>query len=1279
MVNQVFQQTKDWVLKNKAATFLSVALFAMVITTIALAVSNNNNASDLEECQADLLTTTTSNPGSSIETTQEQTTTVAQDGSTTAPISMETSPLTELTTTTSVPTTTHDPEVLNYRLPDHNIPLHYDLQLHPDLVKNTFTGQTTITIWTARANDQIVLHSHLLDIGRITFKCLNESSYTYINSNYDDKLDFLRLNLNKVLLDNYVSELTIEFGGKLDQAIVGFYASSYTLEDGIKPSTVVIGSGMNPGIRPSSAHFAHHTTPEERAREQRRRSIVILSLLAACAFLFVLSLCLLTALVMVGRRLSSDAVSHADLTAGSLLDDKHLFADNNNIDADGSTSDNDDRHDGLNRSTIFLPNSVYHSVPSVSTPPSATGHMNRVFRMGGTQVAEKLSFRLPRHIRPVHYELWLHPDLQRETFSGRVGIELNVSESTNYIVLHSKKLSITETVLRALGELGEKQQQGRDINISRAYEVPEHEYWVIETQADIAAGSYRLSVQFNGSLADRIIGFYSSKYLNKGTNQTRTIATSKFEPTFARQAFPCFDEPHLKAEYTIHMVHPSGDGYEALSNMNVKSIAIDTPSDGLSTTTFERSVSMSTYLVVFIVSDFLYKEALVVPDHGESFPLRVYATPFQQDNVDFALNTALTIIRYYVKYFGIAYPLPKLDMAAIPDFVSGAMETWGLVTYRETSILYNKETSSTANKQRVAGVIAHELAHMWFGNLVTMKWWNELWLNEGFASYIEYKGMHEAYPDWGIEEQFVIDDLHGVLTLDATLGSHPIVMSVENPNQITEIFDTITYSKGASVIRMLEDFVTPAIFQEGVTRYLNKLAFANSVSEDLMRELDELVTEVSVSAVMDTFTKQKGLPVVTVTENALQYVLEQKRFLADPDAKETEESPFGYRWYIPLTYVASTDSTGATGGPQRIYFPIDRNQVVIDKPQGVSWIKLNYRQIGYYRVNYPVEMWKQFGEELRKNVKAFTIGDRTGLLNDAFALADAKLLEYNHALDLTRYLRDETEYVPWSAIASKLKTVRNLLYNFISYDDITKYTQTLVTGAVESVGWDVPVDGGHMENLLRTTILDLACSFGHADCLSQAGTRFRSWLNDGATIHPDIRSVVYTYGIQSGVSVADWERVLERFRQENDANEKTKLMVALASYPDQRTMRTFLELSWNTDLIRTQDQLSCIQYIAANRHGEQAAWEHVRENWPRLVARFGIGERNLGRMIPSVTGRFTTRARLTELEDFFARYPEAGAGAAARRQAIETIENNISWLERNEANVATWLKEAVVA
>ncbi|XP_049536355.1 glutamyl aminopeptidase-like [Anopheles darlingi] len=1029
----------------------------------------------------------------------------------------------------------------------------------------------------------------------------------------------------------------------------------------VKPTVVGVGAAMTGGIRPAG-HIPHSSrrpsvVSDEREREQRRRSIVILSLLATCAFLFVLCLCLLLALVTVGRRFSSHNLTDvsSDLTADSAV----LLLDDNRLDE--------------NRSTIFLPNSVFNS--REHTP--VAGSMNRVFKMG-EQIVRTLGFRLPRHVKPVHYELRLQTDLTSETFSGTVGIELNVSEVTNYIVLHSKRLTITDTELRALLLTNDARApaDGQEIGIRRAYEVPEHEYWVIETQDDIAAGDYRLSLQFNGSLADRIIGFYSSQYRDKVTNKTRKIATSKFEPTFARQAFPCFDEPHLKAEYTVHLVHPIGDGYEALSNMNVSEIAENTPSPGLATTTFERSVSMSTYLVVFIVSDFMYRERLVKPKYGDPFPLRVYATPLQQNNTLYALDTAAVIIEHYVDYFGIPYPLPKLDMAAIPDFVSGAMETWGLVTYRETSILYNSETSSTANKQRVAGVIAHELAHMWFGNLVTMKWWNELWLNEGFASYIEYKGIEKAEPDWGIKEQFIIDDLHGVLTLDATLGSHPIVVSVENPNQITEIFDTITYSKGASVIRMLEDFVTPPIFQQGVTQYLEKHKFASGVSEDLMTELDELVTEVSVSDVMDTFTKQKGFPVVTVEVNDAQYILRQKRFLADQEAasQETEVSPFGYRWYIPLTYISSDN-----GNVRRMWFPPKDDIVLLEikdagGPNG--WVKFNYQQVGYYRVNYPDSMWNEFAKALTANVNTFTIGDRTGLLNDAFALADASLLNYSVALELTRYLVKEQEYVPWSAIASKLKSIRNLLYNYISYDHITQYTRQLVSEVVTSVGWD-PQENEHMKNLLRTTVLDVACTVGHPECLSEAGERFKRWLNNNDVIHPDIRSIVYTYGIQSGVSVADWEKVLKRYEEESDANEKAKLMAALTAYPDQRVMRRLLDLSWDVDVVRTQDQLNCIQNIAANRYGEQVAWEHVRENWERLVNRFTIGERNLGRMIPSITGRFTTQARLMELQDFFARYPEAGAGAAARAQALENIQNNISWLKRNEQNVATWLSEVL--
>lgn len=296
----------------------------------------------------------------------------------------------------------------------------------------------------------------------------------------------------------------------------------------------------------------------------------------------------------------------------------------------------------------------------------------------------------------------------------------------------------------------------------------------------------------------------------------------------------------MKAKFQISLVHPTSDNYHALSNMDIYEEKSYEGNPDLNITVFNESVPMSTYLACFIVSDFQSEDFTVNSPIGDNFDIRVFAAPGQLDKIEFAGKVGAGVIEYYLDYFNIPYPLPKLDMVAVPDFVSGAMEHWGLVTYRETALLYNETISSTANKQRVASVVAHELAHSWFGNLVTMQWWNELWLNEGFASYIEYKGMDSVLPEWIIMDTFVIDTLHPVLTLDATLGSHPIVQTVENPDQITEIFDTITYNKGASIIRMIENFVGEKLFKEAVHNYLKANEYGNAETLDLLSEIEKL-------------------------------------------------------------------------------------------------------------------------------------------------------------------------------------------------------------------------------------------------------------------------------------------------------------------------------------------------------------------------------------------------------------------------------------------------------
>jgi len=525
----------------------------------------------------------------------------------------------------------------------------------------------------------------------------------------------------------------------------------------------------------------------------------------------------------------------------------------------------------------------------------------------------------------------------------------------------------------------------------------------------------------------------------------------------------------MKAKYKISLVRPEGDGYSSLSNMN--QISEEAYGEGLVKTTFAESVPMSTYLTVFIVSDFASISETINPSVGDEFVLRAFSTPAQVSKLDFAMKTAVSVIQYYIDYFQVPYPLPKLDMAAIPgelnaielrkhslslfsilDFVSGAMETWGLVTYRETSLLYDPAISSSTNKQRVAAVIAHEFAHMWFGNLVSMRWWDSLYLNEGFASYIEFKGINAALPEWQIEEQFTIDTMHSVLNNDAKISSHPIVVGVETPDQITEIFDSITYNKGASVIRMLEDFIGPENFRQGVSEYLEANKYGNTDSDDLLAHLKDKVEDLDVTGIFNTWIRQKGYPVVNVVREGNTYKLTQNRFLTDPDSasQETLESEYNYRWSIPITFITSKNST-----VQREWFHPNMNEVVIAVDGDEDWIKFNKDQVGYYRVKYEDSMWQSLNAALEADIDTMTVLDRAHLLNDVFSLAEGTQVPYSIALTMTQYLKKEDNFVPWDVASSKLKTLRNLLYYTDLYSGFKTYANNLVNESYHSINWTV--------------------------------------------------------------------------------------------------------------------------------------------------------------------------------------------------------------------------------
>ncbi|XP_030370374.1 uncharacterized protein LOC115620994 [Scaptodrosophila lebanonensis] len=899
-----------------------------------------------------------------------------------------------------------------------------------------------------------------------------------------------------------------------------------------------------------------------------------------------------------------------------------------------------------------------------TTPPSIPEETSSTVTTPTPETPVEIDYRLPDTLTPINYDLYLHPNIETENFSGEETITIAVNKSTDKIILHSLNLEILDISATYTDDGNNIPIKGKSLDSVR-------EFLIIELTEDLIPDrNIKLVLSFEGSMGGKIVGLYSSSYLKADGVEKKRIATSKFEPTYARQAFPCFDEPALKATFEITLVHPQSGDYHSLSNMDIATTKIV---GDYNEVYFTKSVPMSTYLACFIVSDFAKKTVDIDTNGiGESFIMSVYATPEQIDKVDFALDVGKGVIEYYINYFQIEYPLPKLDMAAIPDFVSGAMEHWGLVTYRETSLLYEQQSSSTANKQRIASVIAHEFAHMWFGNLVTMHWWNDLWLNEGFASFIEYLGVNAVFPEWQMRDQFIVSTLHGVLTLDATLGSHPIVQTVTTPDQITEIFDTITYSKGSSLIRMLEGFLGEPDFRRAVTNYLNEYKYQNAVTDNFLAEIDKLGLEFNVTDIMLTWTMQMGLPVVNVEQiSNTEYKLTQKRFLSNPNDYDVEHeaSPFNYRWTIPITYTTSLNEAVTLD-----WFSYDQNEIIISVPQEVQWIKFNHDQVGYYRVNYQETLWESLAERLESSPDTFTSGDRASLLNDAFALADSTQLPYDVALDMTRYLKEEQDYVPWSVAASKLTSLKRTLYYTNSYVKYKKYATALIDPIYTALGWTVGED--HLNNRLRVTALSAACSLGLESCLTEVGVQFNSWLaTPNERPNPDVREIVYYYGMLSVGNQEIWEAVWKLFIAETDASEKSKLMYGLAAVQEPWLLQRYIDEAWNEENVRGQDYFTCLTYIAANPVGEPLVWDHVRENWTKLVERFGLNERYLGNLIPSITARFNTQTKLEEMESFFAKYPEAGAGTAARVRALETVKNNIVWLAENLESVDAWLEK----
>jgi puromycin-sensitive aminopeptidase len=548
---------------------------------------------------------------------------------------------------------------------------------------------------------------------------------------------------------------------------------------------------------------------------------------------------------------------------------------------------------------------------------------------------------------------------------------------------------------------------------------------------------------------------------------------------------------------------------------------------------------------------------------------------------------------------------------------------------------------------------------MWFGDLVTMEWWDDLWLNESLASWMGTKATDWAFPEWDMWTQFVNMDTNRALSLDGLKNSHPIEQEVKDPAEITQLFDAISYSKGASVIRMLEQFLTPEVFRQGLHQYLIANQYANARTEDLWAAMEN-ASQIPVTAIMNTWTGQMGYPVLNVATresgDQLELALTQERFVYDNLLGESE--PEGLVWQVPV-------GISHSGGAESLVMDEPQARVQLPRPSGGdTWFKVNPSQTGFFRVNYSEEDWQR----LIPAISALTLpaADRLGIQNDAYALSKAGLLSINQFLNIAAAYENETDASVWSDLTSNLRDIELLVAEEPCHENFRAFARKLFGPAARRIGWDAREGEGHLDALLRSTVLSQAGGYGDAEMLSQATERFQGYLADSFTLPPDLRGVVFSLAAQAGDDTT-YDQLWDLERKAELQEEKIRLLLAVCRFTQPELLQETLRRTL-TDEVRSQDTISVVTAVAANLKGRYLAWQFVQDNWAEFDRRYGTGGFGLMRLV-SVCGNFTDAAKIEEVETFFQEHP-APAADRTIRQALERVRLNSRWLELNREALA---------
>ncbi|KAK0405625.1 hypothetical protein QR680_018094 [Steinernema hermaphroditum] len=861
--------------------------------------------------------------------------------------------------------------------------------------------------------------------------------------------------------------------------------------------------------------------------------------------------------------------------------------------------------------------------------------------------------RLPELAKPSLYNIILKPDLQKFTFDGEETIDLEITKPTDFLKLHASEMSLSNASIKlASGEAFE--------NLPIEYD---KKWATVTVKLPKAVDQVKatLSLKFVGELNDKMHGFYRSSYKD-ASGVEKFMASTQFESTYARLCFPCWDEPMYKAKFNISL--EVDQHLTALSNMNVIE---EKPVEGAQRKLVKYATTpiMSTYLLAFAVGELEYIE-----DKTKSgCVMRVYTVPGKKELGKFGLDLATKAIDWYNDWFGLVYPLPKCDLIAIPDFSMGAMENWGLVTYREVALLVDPAKSSTRQKSRVALVIAHELAHLWFGDLVTMKWWTDLWLKEGFASFMEYMFVGSNNPEFKIWLHFVNDELAAGLSLDALRSSHPIEVEIDNPNELDEIYDSITYAKSNSINRMLCSYLGEETFRDGLRRYLKKFQYSNATTVDLWKALGEASGQ-DIEKMMSGWTKQMGFPLITVTqrqEGSKRIVtVSQKRFIADGSQDEA-----GLLWQVPITISTQSD-------PEKVKhkFLLTRREEEfhLDDVKDTDYIKLNAGTTGFYRVQYTDDMLKAMMPDISS--QKIPVVDRFGITNDLFALVNAGKVSATNFLMLLEASVAENEYVVWGSLDGGVSAIANVLAHHDDQSVRKKFDQFIcktLEPVAKRLGWEAAADEDSQLAMTRALVMGRLAKCGHQETIDTGRKLFEDHVKNKTELHPDLRNVIYgivgRYNGEEGI-----DQLKNIFTTCGFSEIERNCILGMGQASDDALLRKVFDYGMEGK-IRSQDLMLLFAAARVHKTGQDFVWQYFKNNVKQLQQKFGGANSSLFQHCFKLSADSQCSEKIAvDVESLF-KDDEDVSKTLDRpiRQVTESIRLNQQLLQQNCGVVNDWL------